>query len=185
MNISEKKVQLILGFEEGTLPLKTSPIFIRKVEDVDRLIWNESCSLNLVNFIPKDVGGEKIGIILRNCEIKTFIVLLNENQLKRENFLIIGVPCQFGKLDIIKVQNAFEGKEILGYQLNEEKIILKGDNFVKSFLIKDLLLDSCTYCKAKIPSMPWFEEIKYAFVILSTISSSVQIPFVIKMSIKA
>ena len=102
--LTEKKVSVIMGFEEGSLPLKPTPVFIEKVEDVEKLIWNEMCGLNLVRFIPADVPEEKIGIILRTCEIRSFVVMVNEHQLKREDFLIIGVPCQHGKLNISKLE---------------------------------------------------------------------------------
>ncbi len=32
--LSEKKVDLIIGFEQGTLPLRATPCFVDKVEDV-------------------------------------------------------------------------------------------------------------------------------------------------------
>ena len=150
--LSEDKIQAILGFEESTLPFKWSVIIIRKVEDIDRLIWNESVILNLTSFLPKFNKEEKIGIFLRNCEIKTFNVLLDENQIKRDNFLIIGVPCQFGKLDIIKLQNQMGGKEILSYQIENEEIILQGRNKKVSLPIKENLSGTCFYCKEKAPT---------------------------------
>ena len=45
--LSEKKVDLIIGYERGTLPLRTTPCFVDKVEDVQKLVWNASCDANL------------------------------------------------------------------------------------------------------------------------------------------
>ncbi|TFH31282.1 MAG: 4Fe-4S ferredoxin [Promethearchaeota archaeon] len=149
--LAEKKVSVIIGFIEGSLPLKTTPAFIKQAEEVDTLIWNETCNLNLVKFIPTDVPNEKMGIILRNCEIRSFVVMVNENQLKREDFLIIGVPCQFGKLNISKLEEILEGKEILDLTIEEETITLKGFDFTQSFKIEDFLIDSCVYCQEKVP----------------------------------
>ncbi len=38
--LKEKKVDVIIGYERGSLPLLTQPIIIDKDEDVDNLLWN-------------------------------------------------------------------------------------------------------------------------------------------------
>ncbi|KKK63493.1 hypothetical protein LCGC14_2993700, partial [marine sediment metagenome] len=45
--LAEKQVDVIIGYTTGTLPLTSSPIMIRNEEDVDKLIWNNLCYVNL------------------------------------------------------------------------------------------------------------------------------------------
>ena len=137
--LTEKKVSVIMGFVEGSLPLKPTPAFIKKVEDIDNLIWNEMCNLNLVRLIPTDGPEEKIGIILRTCEIRSFVVMVNEHQLKRDDFLIIGVPCQHGKLNISKLEGEVAGKEILEFVIDQGTITLKGNDLAQSLNVDEYL----------------------------------------------
>ena len=36
--LEEKKVDLIIGYEKGTLPLRTRPVFITDPADADKLV---------------------------------------------------------------------------------------------------------------------------------------------------
>ncbi len=49
--LSEKEVDVIIGYSEGTVPLTSAPIIIRKEEDVDKLIWNNLCYINLARYL--------------------------------------------------------------------------------------------------------------------------------------
>lgn len=149
--ISEKKVEYVLGFEEGTLPLKSVPLYIEKEEDIGRLIWNEYCNLNLVKFLLEEPHGKKIGIILKNCEIRSLIVLINEKQINREDIVIIGVPCSYGIIDINKVSKLLDGKEFTEFKKNGNDYTFKGVGFKKIIKLQDILSDSCAYCKDKNP----------------------------------
>ena len=45
--LKEKEVDVIIGYTKGTFPLSSAPIMIRREEDVDKLIWNNLCYVNL------------------------------------------------------------------------------------------------------------------------------------------
>jgi hypothetical protein len=51
-------VEVVIGYEQGSVPLRATPCFIRNIEDVDRLIWDETCENNLAKFL-KDTKGKK------------------------------------------------------------------------------------------------------------------------------
>ena len=48
--LKEKEVDVILGYTKGTIPLSSLPIVIDKIEDVDKLIWNNLCYINLAKY---------------------------------------------------------------------------------------------------------------------------------------
>ena len=52
--IKEKKVDLVIGWEKGTLPLTATPLFMKTEKDVDRLIFDHTCRNNLTTFLTKD-----------------------------------------------------------------------------------------------------------------------------------
>ena len=61
--LSEKKVDLMVGYEQGTLPLRATPCFVDKVEDVQKLVWNAGCDANLAKYL---VGREeKVGVVAK------------------------------------------------------------------------------------------------------------------------
>ncbi|MBU0479028.1 4Fe-4S binding protein [bacterium] len=90
--LREKKVDVVIGFEKGTLPLCATPCFIKTPDQVDRLIWNSFCGNNLANYLPK--RKDKIAIVAKGCDSRSIVVLIQENQIKREQLYIIGVPCE-------------------------------------------------------------------------------------------
>ncbi|MDO8577693.1 MAG: 4Fe-4S dicluster domain-containing protein, partial [Dehalococcoidales bacterium] len=91
--LEEGKVDLIIGFENGTLPSRSSPCFIRKPADVEKLVWNSNCENNLAKYLP----GRKekvVGIIANGCGSRAIVGLIQEKQVDREKLVILGVPCE-------------------------------------------------------------------------------------------
>ena len=124
--LREKKVDVIIGYEQGTLPLRTTPCFVDKAEDVKKLVWNASCDANLSKYV---VGRkEKVGVVAKGCDARLIAVCAVENQIPRENVVIIGVPCQ-GVIDKKKLEAKLEGKEVLGATVEDEQIKVKGEGF--------------------------------------------------------
>ena len=71
--LSEKKVDLVIGYEHGTLPLRTTPCFIDKAEDAHKLVWNSSCDVNLAKYA---VGREeKIAVVAKGCDARALAVV--------------------------------------------------------------------------------------------------------------
>lgn len=136
--LSEKKVAKILGQREGTLPLRTQPVVITKEDDVLKLVWNEYSDINLVELIPK--GDEKVGVILKTCDVKNVAVLINENQIKKENLVIIGMPC-VGLIDRKRIQQELKGKEITDAKITDSEVVVSVRGGEKSFKKSAILLD--------------------------------------------
>lgn len=90
--LDEGKVDLIIGFENGTIPARSSPCFIRKSADTEKLVWNAHCENNLANYLPG--RKEKIGIVAKGCDTRAIVGLIQEQQAERNKLVIIGVPCE-------------------------------------------------------------------------------------------
>ncbi|MFC1685146.1 4Fe-4S dicluster domain-containing protein [Pseudomonadota bacterium] len=93
------EVDVVIGYAEGSDPTRTTPIFVRKVEDVDKLIFDERCINSLPLFLNKRhefprKGWKKTGIIGKGCDIRAITQLIAENQLKRDEVFIISAPCE-------------------------------------------------------------------------------------------
>jgi len=146
--LDEKKVNLIIGFEKGTLPLRSTPCFIRSSEEAEKLIWNASCENNLARYLRK--RQEKIGIVAKGCDVRSIVGLIKERQLAREQVFIIGIPCN-GMIDRKKIDAKLDGREILEAEERDETLILKGHNFTETINKEEFLHNSCQTCKYRNP----------------------------------
>jgi len=95
--LSSGKVDVVLGFREDTDDGAPVPLFARTREDLQKLVWNRHCWRNLSPYL-KQLNG-KAAIIAKPCDSRAIVNLLVENQLSRENIVIIGVECN-GMLDL-------------------------------------------------------------------------------------
>jgi len=142
--LSEKKVDVVLGFKSGTIPLKAQPAFITSAKDANTLILDGFCQNNLAVFLhdlPKD---KRIGFICRGCESRAVRALAIEHQVKRENLYLIGVPCS-GILDWKKIQDEVEGP-ITSAVDNGKEIILEIHGEKQTLKRNAFLVDSCRTC---------------------------------------
>lgn len=87
------EISLVIGWGEGSVPFKTTPVFVEKADDVDKLVWNEFCVNNLAVYLPKTARDRKVGIVAKPCDIRSIVTLIQEKQIKRENVFIIALGC--------------------------------------------------------------------------------------------
>ena len=146
----EKKVEMVIGWEKGSLPMTATPVFIRKAEDAERLIWDETCTNNLAVYLTKDKRqltktNQKIGIVVKGCDGRSLVLYAVENQIVRENLVIIGVPCQ-GVVDRNKVLKRTGGKEVTDVHFEKSQVIIEGSDFKLKMDRSDILSSSCLNC---------------------------------------
>lgn len=87
--LQENSVSLIIGYEQGTNAPR--PFFCRTIKDTEKLIFNDKCKNNLAVYITKKeiVGDDKIAVICNYYTLKTIIQLDKENQINKENIVIL------------------------------------------------------------------------------------------------
>jgi len=97
--LQDGQVSCVIGYERGPRG-KVRPAFIRRVEEVDRLVWSPECDLNLVNYLHnfKYSPGRgqpvpKVAVVVRPCDARAINLLIHEQQISRENVKVIGVTC--------------------------------------------------------------------------------------------
>jgi len=146
--LQQREVELIIGFEQGTLPRHNTPCFIREQEAAERLIWDSFCDNNLANYLVK--RQEKVAVVAKGCDVRAIVELIKEKQLSREQVIIIGIPCQ-GMVDRRRIEVELEGKEIREIEEKDNKLILKGDGFTKVLNRDEYLYPSCEACTHRNP----------------------------------
>lgn len=90
--LSSGQVTCVIGYETGTLS-NVRPSFAYTPEEADKLVWNEQCTYNLVNYL-REKRGKKVAVVVKPCDSRALNILIHEGQVKREEVFVIGVPCQ-------------------------------------------------------------------------------------------
>lgn len=148
--LADKEVEVVIGWERGSRALRATPAFIDSPEEADRLIFDSTCGNNPAVYFTKDSrrlvkDGKKVGVVAKGCDSRSLALYMAERQVKRENIVIIGVPCQ-GVIDTNKITAHTEGREVLEYEEADGKISVKGKDFDLTVDAKDVLSSACLAC---------------------------------------
>lgn len=92
--LSEGKVTVVIGYGSNGESF-SPPLFVRKPEEAERLVFDGRCFGNLAVYLSKDTirGMGKIGIVVKGCDLRAVNVLLREHVVERDDIVLIGVPC--------------------------------------------------------------------------------------------
>jgi formate dehydrogenase (coenzyme F420) beta subunit len=145
--LKNKEVEKIIGFSQGTLPMATNPIIITKEEEVDKLVFNSRCVLNLANYLRDQKG--KIAVVAKGCDSRNIVTHIVENQVQRDQLYIIGVPCS-GMADKTKISALFED-DIIFFSENGDELTVSSPSRKETLNKQDVLKDNCRYCQHRNP----------------------------------
>jgi len=144
---ADGKVDVVIGFTRGSMPMMNEPMMAKSAGDLNKMIWDSNCGINLVNYLTN--RKEKIGIVAKGCDSRNIVTHIIENKIKRDQIYIIGVPCK-GMIDRRAISEAVPG-EITGVIETEGKIMVKGPDFEKTFDKKDVMQKNCAVCTHRNP----------------------------------
>ena len=145
--LKECQVDMVIGFQKGTMPMMNEPCFIKRPEDVDRLVWDSNCGINLANYLTD--RKEKIGVVAKGCDSRNIVTHIIENKIKRDQLYIIGVPCK-GMIDKRQITAAYEG-EITEVTEKDGSIVIKGRGFDGVLKKADVMQENCAVCTHRNP----------------------------------
>ncbi|MBL7225317.1 MAG: 4Fe-4S dicluster domain-containing protein [Desulfobacteraceae bacterium] len=146
--LKENRVDTFIGYKEGTVAMMNEPVLVTDPDKVDQLYWDSFCGLNLCNYLTKRT--DKIGIVANGCNSRNIVTHIIENQIKREQLYIVGIPCE-GMIDHRAVMRAVKHQEILDIQENGDKFLVKGSDFDETFEKEKFLQGNCATCTHRNP----------------------------------
>lgn len=98
--LAANQVQCVIGYEMGSRG-QVRPAFVYNSAEVERLVWNQGCTHNLVTYLhdknkPARRGEEppRVAIVVKPCDSRALNVLLAESQIERERVYVIGLACE-------------------------------------------------------------------------------------------
>ncbi len=160
--LKEEKVKYIIGYKKSSNGLFTVPAFIKNPEEVEKLTWDPTCVYNLTRFLvdekrkkakEKEPDERPVGLIVKGCDSRALVVLLQEKFINRDDVYILGVSCEeTGVLDEKKLAKTLKGKKVKNIEFG------KNDNFVVTtkdgkteIPAKEILAERCLECNANFP----------------------------------
>lgn len=146
--LEEGTVDVFIGYRKGSVPMMNEPVLIRDPAKTDLLHWDSNCGLNLCNYLTR--RSERIGILATGCNSRNMVTHIIENQIKREQLHIVGIPCT-GMIDHRAVKRAVGQKEILEVTEQDSSFTVKGKGFEETFKKTDYLQTNCAVCRHRNP----------------------------------
>jgi formate dehydrogenase subunit beta len=93
--LHEKQVNAVLGYEYDRRGVR--PAFVTDLDDCGRLMFDHRCVQNLAAYLsPRRThvaGLGRLAVVVKACDALAVAGLIRENQLKREDVILIGVRC--------------------------------------------------------------------------------------------
>ena len=80
--LDEGRVDMVIGFRKGTMPMMNEPTFVKTTGEVSKLVWDSNCGINLANYLTD--RKEKIGVIAKGCDSRNIVTHILENKIKRD-----------------------------------------------------------------------------------------------------
>jgi formate dehydrogenase subunit beta len=145
--LDECKVEMVIGFRKGSLPMMNEPCVARTPAEAEALVWDSHCGVNLANYLTG--RKEKIAVVAKGCDSRNIANHIIENKVVPDNLTIIGVPCS-GMVDRRKVAARFEG-EIREVAEDGETLTVTGDGFDGILNRSEVLQDNCRVCTHRNP----------------------------------
>lgn len=162
--VSGDDVKYVIGYEAD--PVGVTPCFAETEEDVDRFVWSPLCVHNLVTYLtlcerpplPRGVEPDtrKTGIVVKGCDARALIQILQEKGTTRDRVAVIGVPCK-GTVDMRKLEPKLKeaGADLSGESASatwkDDKIVIKAGDKEYEFSLSDVVADKCLTCKYPTP----------------------------------
>jgi len=124
--LEKEEVEKVAGFALGEFTEEATPVFIKKPDDAQKLIFNQDCSTMLSKYLL-DYPDKKVGIVAKPCETRALASYISEGMLKRENLIVIGINGCPGianntACDECEVHNAVIADYEAGEKVNEDDI---------------------------------------------------------------
>ena len=105
-------VKAVIGYEAGSMPFKSTPLFARTPEEAERLVWDPTCVNNLAVYLPATVKEGKVAVVVKPCDVKSVVELAKEHQINLEDVTVMVVSCPgvlnldaLGELDLSDVRS--------------------------------------------------------------------------------
>ena len=143
-------VDRVLGYKKGEFDYDQTPYIFGSAEEIESsMLYDGFSNPNFSKSLVKESAGDgKILVFMKPCDTFSFVQLLTEHRVKRENVYIVGVDCG-NMIDINKLKDKTGDDTLLGVKEDGDNIIaqtlLHGEVTVSTEEVKP---ERCLSCKS-------------------------------------
>jgi len=159
--VSRDDVKYVIGYEKGTYGFQVAPSFAFTSEDVDKFVFSPLCVNNLAVYpmleeklpLPKGEKEDKrkIGLVVKGCDSRAIVQIIQEKGLEKENLVIIGMPCR-GVINPKKINERFPNQiKVIDVDEDEKNFLIKIDGKTHKVPREELIMDKCKTCEFPNP----------------------------------
>ncbi len=159
--VNRDDIKYLIGWEKGTYGFQVTPFFATTSDDIDKLIFSPLCIHNLAVFpmleekLPLRKGAEedtrKIGLIVKGCDSRAIVQIIQEKGLNRDDLVIIGIPCT-GVIDPKKINEKFPNQtKTTDVEEDDKYFIIRINGKTNKVSKEELLMDKCKQCQFPNP----------------------------------
>ena len=142
-------VDAVIAYGQGFDAAHGEPCFVTKKEEVEGLILNPLSEHNLASYLPSR-KNKKTGVVVKGCDSRTIVQFLQEGLVKKENLVIIGVPCT-GVVSAKKLARALDHQTVEEVRFEGETVIARTPRGEKRIALADVSPDKCRTCRYPTP----------------------------------
>ena len=159
--VSRDDVKYIIGYKKGTYGFQIMPAFAYDTKDVEEFMYSPLCAKNLAIYttleekLPLRRGQEedkrKMGIVVKGCDSRAIVQIIQEKGIKREDVVLIGIPCK-GVIDPKKINKMFpKQRELAEVEENADNYIITINGTTHEVPKNELISDVCKSCEYPNP----------------------------------
>ena len=149
--LDRNDVKHVICYSKGTYGFQTTPYFVSKKDDIEKIIFSPLCVNNLSLYVKFEDGTEKIGIVVKGCDSRSLVQMIQEKRIPREKLIIIGIPCT-GVIDPKKLRQKIpEELENIDVVEKNDKFIFTRNGKKQKIPKKELVFDKCLVCEYPTP----------------------------------
>lgn len=89
------EVEVVLAYGRGYDEKHPMPYAAKTVSDVDNIVFDEYCTFNMTRYLTEYPSGTRIAVAVKSCDSRALIVLMQEEKVKREDIVILGIPYRY------------------------------------------------------------------------------------------
>ena len=140
-------VSRVLGWKKGEFCYDLTPSVFTRAEEVDRdFVYSDFSGANLSKYlISESKKNGKVAAFLKPCDSYSFVQLLKEHRICRENVYVVGVACD-GMCDPRMLE---EKGGVLRVEARGDTLRVESLYGMEDVARKNLLLERCRVCKSR------------------------------------
>ncbi len=141
------ELECVIGWEQGYDQLHATPLFIRSESDLDRLLIGPLAVHNLATYLTA-YKGKKVGVVVKGCDSRSVIELLNEKLINRDDVVVFGLCCE-GVVSQRKIRAQLPADPgfVESVAVDKDGLNVTVAGQAASLKMADILSDKCRTCQ--------------------------------------